>query len=66
MLKRYDMRRGDVFYDSLIGTAAINSKLSCDLADAVYEKNISCRLGYDELYTFFMRIEKDTHPAFVR
>lgn len=57
LLKRYDMKRGDSFYEALIATAAMNSRLSCDLADAVYEEHFR-RLGYDELYTFFMRIEK--------
>ncbi|HLI75600.1 MAG TPA: hypothetical protein VKV02_01545, partial [Acidobacteriaceae bacterium] len=59
LLKRYDMRRGDVFYDSLVDTAAINSRLSADLSDAVFSEHFR-RLGFDELYTFFMRIERET------
>jgi release factor glutamine methyltransferase len=63
LLKRYDMRRGDAFYDSLVETAALNSKLSADLADAVYDEHFR-RLNYDELYTFFMRIEKKSVSDF--
>jgi release factor glutamine methyltransferase len=54
---RWELRRGDPGYDSLVGTAAMNSKITVDLADAVYEQHFQ-KLGADSIYTFFMRGER--------
>lgn len=57
LLTRYNMQRGDTFYDGLIETAAINSKISTNLSDAVFDLHFQ-KLGMTELYTFFMRGER--------
>jgi methylase of polypeptide subunit release factors len=52
-----DLRRGDAFYESLVLTAAMNSDVTFDLAEAVYEQHFA-KLGFETLYTFFMRVER--------
>jgi hypothetical protein len=62
LLSRYDLRRGDSFYDSLVRTAAMSSEVTLDLAYAVFDLHFQ-RLGFNELYPFFLRGERQKPSA---
>lgn len=55
------LQRGDLFYDALVETAAINSKISVDFSHEIFDLHFR-QLGMDGIYMFFMRVDKPERP----
>jgi methylase of polypeptide subunit release factors len=60
LVGRSRLERGDGFHDSLVMTAAVNSRIDLEVSHSVCALHFE-RLGANQMYLFFMRVERGGH-----
>ncbi|MDM8569716.1 hypothetical protein QUF50_09445 [Thiotrichales bacterium HSG1] len=59
LTSKFKLKPGNSFYDTMVLRGGLNSNTLLDVTYKIFEEHFE-QLGADEMYFFFMRVEKDS------